>query len=111
MFPATPSLPRDTLYTFVKIVRFVNFVKSVLDREGQCGHLRDLLELPFLVKNPRDAEIFAGLILQRRLLCYDLNLHGFVEEPHDKGLLQRFFEQAHGKAIKGFKTGNSLIID
>lgn len=111
LFQANPLLPRSSLYTFMKIVRFVNLVKRLLDNKGECRRLSDLPALLVLTKNTRDAEIFRALIQQRKLLWYDLRLNRLTEEPHERRLVQRFFEQSRGKIIKGFKTGNTLVID
>ncbi len=111
MFTANPLIPRDSLYTFVKIVRFVNFVKRVLDSEGGCRRLSDLLALQLPGKDTRDAEIFKGLILQKRLFWYDHKQNCLTEEPHDGRLLQRFFERGRGRMIQGFKTKHTLVID
>jgi hypothetical protein len=106
-----PNLPRRALYTIMKLVRFVNFVKHLLDRESGLGKLSDILALPDLNGNPLDHEIFTTLLLEKRLVHFDLGQKEFVEEHHDSALVKLFFERIKGRSIRGFKTMHSLIVD
>jgi hypothetical protein len=51
------------------------------------------------------------LLTEKRFVCYSRKEERFVEEPQDRGVVRRFFERARGMRIRGFKTGNELIVD
>jgi anaerobic magnesium-protoporphyrin IX monomethyl ester cyclase len=111
MIEANPLIPRNGIYTFMKLTRFINFVKSCLDREPSLKKLSDLAEFLKGRKEEIDKEILRMLLIEKRLMRYDTGRRVFVDEPQDKDLLERFFRMATGAKIKGFKTGNSLLVD
>jgi hypothetical protein len=110
MFPANPLFPRETTYTTMKLVRFLNYVKDRLDRVDGLTRLSELQEkLPG--QQHHDQHIVSALLTEKRFVCYSHKEQGFVEEPQDRGIVRCFFERARGMSIKGFKTGNELIVD
>ncbi len=112
MVPVNPNLPRDTLYTLMKLVRFVNFVKRLLDSSPVSPYkLSDILDIPALIKNDRDKTILTTLINEKRFIWLDSSRSIFVTEPHNSNLVKLFFDQARNKPIRGFKTMNQLIVD
>ncbi len=111
LFPVNPLLTRETLYTCMKLVRFVNYVKHVLDREQ---NLTRLSELPALVserKGPEEEGIVSALVFKKRFIHYDIGEQRFRDEPVNRCLVDRFFARAKGMPIKGFKTARTLIVD
>lgn len=111
MVPANPNLPRDTLYTLIKLVRFVNLVKRLLDRTDALTHLSDIVEMPAIKNNNRDKTILAALINEKRLIWFDTSHADFIPEPHNKNIVRLFFDRATNKPIRGYKTMNQLIVD
>jgi len=111
MMSVNPLLPRDTIYTFIKLVRFINLVKHILDKEANLKKLSDLLGLPLTEKNTYDKRIFTTLLLKKRFTCYDLKRKDFYDEPQDNNLVKLFFKRAKGSLIRGFKTMNSLKVN
>jgi len=111
MLPFNPLFPRRVTFTFVKLVRFINWVKQVLDREPGIRRTSDLPEAPALGKDPRKRQIVKSLIDEKRFTCYDPGLGSFRDEPVDGALVRLFFERARGSAIAGYKTHNRLIVD
>lgn len=111
MLPTGPLFPRDTIYTCVKLARFINFVKRVLDRGPSLTRLSDLPELLAAAREPYDRHILSTLIAEKRFICFDTRRQDFVDEPQDSGLVRLFFRKARGLRIKGFKTTNALSID
>ncbi len=111
MTEATPLFPRSTTYTFMKLARFINFVKHCLDREPSLGRLSDLLDVVNTGKTELDRQVFATLLQKKRLIRFDMKKNSFADEPQDRDLLQAFFKQAHNATIKGYKTANSLVVD
>ena len=111
MVPVNPNLPRDSLYTLMKLVRFVNLVKRLLDGPDAPRRLSDILEMPFITKNDRDKTILATLLNEKRLTWLDRSRGNFVSEPHNSDLVRLFFDHAKNKPIRGFKTMNQLIVD
>jgi hypothetical protein len=111
MVPVNPNLPRDSLYTFMKLVRFVNLVKRLLDGPDWPKRLMDILAMPAITKNDRDRQILATLIGEKRLIWLDSSRGEFVPEPHTSSLVKLFFDRAKNKLIRGFKTMNQLVVD
>lgn len=111
MVPVNPLMPRETLFTFMKLTRFINFVKGALDREPAPSDLSDLVRLGGSGRNPVNGEIIAALWRENRFLAYDLRTTKLVQELQDRDLVRLFFEKARGRKIKGFKTSNTLMID
>ena len=111
MMEVNPLFPRDAIYTFMKLTRFINFVKNSLDHEPSLKRLSDLPEFLKSGKEEINKEIFRTLLLEKRLIRYDLGKRTFVDEPQDRDLLERFFRVAKGTRIKGFKTNSSLLVD
>lgn len=111
MVPVNPGLPRDSLYTLVKLVRFVNLVKRLLDGDDAPKRLSDILEMPAVTKNDRDKQILTTLINEKRLIWLDKSRGAFVSEPHNSDLVRLFFDRSKHKPIRGFKTMNQLVVD
>ena len=111
MFPVNPLLPIETLYTFMKLTRFINFVKAVVDRAFGPLFLSDLPALPEAARNDVDREIIATLCREKLFTSYDPRSKSLVAEPQDRSLVARFFSRAKGLRIKGFKSANTLTID
>jgi anaerobic magnesium-protoporphyrin IX monomethyl ester cyclase len=111
MFPINPLLPRSTLYTFMKLVRFINYVKHVLDREPGLEKLSDLAALPVPAGNPIDGEIVSALVTDKKFKYYDVREKAFYDEPVDRSLVNHFFKRARGRTIRGFKASGSAVID
>jgi hypothetical protein len=111
MVPVNPDLPRDILYTFLKLVRFVNLVKRLLDGPDTPQKLSDIHEMTSLTKNFRDRTILATVINEKRLVWFDSSCGDFVIEPHSSDLVKHFFYRARNKPIRGFKTMNQLVVE
>lgn len=113
MVPVNPNLPRDTLYTLMKLVRFVNLVKRLLDDScpDSSHRLSEILEIPAIIKNDRDKTILTALLDEKQLIWLDSSRGTFVPEPHNSNLVKLFFDRARNKPIRGFKTMNQLIVD
>ncbi|HEY3276221.1 MAG TPA: cobalamin-dependent protein [Syntrophorhabdaceae bacterium] len=110
MVPVNPLMPRETLFTFMKLTRFINLVKGALDREPAPADLSDLVRSGGSGRNPVNGEIIAALWRENRFLAYDLKTKKLIQEPQDRDLVRLFFEKARGRKIKGFKTSNTLVI-
>jgi len=111
MLPVNALMPRETLFTFMKLTRFINFTKNALDHESGLTRLSDLMSCPGIVQNGITREIITSLCREKRFVAYDLRAKDFTEEPQDRDLTMRFFQKTRGKTIKGFRTGNTLTID
>jgi radical SAM superfamily enzyme YgiQ (UPF0313 family) len=110
MLPVNPLLPRDIIFTFMKLVRFINVVKRLLDRDRGLRRLSDLLEAQ-CGRNGHDDTIMRTLLAEKRFIAYDRRTKDYVDEPHDRELIANFFKKISGAAIKGFKTAHSLTVD
>jgi hypothetical protein len=111
MVPINPNLPRNTLYTLMKLIRFVNLAKRLLDSHDPPKKLSDILEMPAVKKNDRDIQILTTLINEKHLIWLDSSCGEFVSEPHNRDIVRLFFDHAKNKTVRGFKTMNQLVID
>lgn len=108
MFQANPLFPRETTFTFMKLLRFMNVVKALIDANPGASALVDLTHADRLKKNPRDLHIFTSLLRERRFLWFDTRGNDYVEEPQDHALVAAFFGALEGMTIKGFRTSNTV---
>ncbi|MCX5805991.1 MAG: radical SAM protein [Proteobacteria bacterium] len=111
MTEVNPLFPRNAVHTFMKLTRFINFVKNCLDKESSLKKLSDLPVLLDAGKGNTERHIFNTLLFEKRLIHYDMRKKSFVDEQQDKELISAFFRKADNAVIKGFKTTNSLIVD
>ncbi len=111
MFPVNTSFPRETTFTFMKLLRFINVVKSLIDANPGVKLLEDLADVGKLSKNPRDRHIFATLLKEKRFVWFDMRGNDYVEEPQDRRLVAAFFKAMEGKRIKGFRTKHSIKVN
>lgn len=110
MFEANPAFPRKTTFTFMKLLRFINVLKSLIDDTPGASGVPDLLAAPRTQKDPRFGAIFAALLNERRFIAFDARENAFVEEIQDKELVAAFFAAMRGRAIKGVRTHNRIIM-
>ncbi len=110
MFPANPSFSRETTYTLMKLVRFINYMKQSVDRSSDLRLLSDFTEgLPS--DKPGEREIVKTLLTHKRFTWYAHKEQVFTEEPQSIELVELFFEKAKGLEIRGFKTANRMKVD
>ena len=110
MFPANPLFPRETTYTLMKLVRFINYVKQAVDRSADLHGVSDLVEA-LQPGKPYEREIVRRLLAERRFTWYGVKEQTFREEPQNSELVEFFFRKARGLEIRGFKTGKSVKMD
>jgi hypothetical protein len=111
MFPLNPLFPRTVTYTFVKLVRFINYVKQLLDRHDGIAAGRDLVNAEAVATDGRKRMIFERLLSDKTFVYYDLDRGRMCDEAVDQGLVRTFFERARGVRIKGYRTGKTLVMD
>lgn len=109
MFEANPLLPRPTIFTFMKLLRFINAVKSLIDDTPGASCMEDLLSSPRMQANPRHRHVFDALLKEKRFIAFDARANAYVEEIQDRDLVTAFFDAIQGRAIKGFKTRNKVL--
>jgi hypothetical protein len=83
----------------------------MLDKDVAFKRLSDLPGQLSGKKESLDKHILTEFITNKRLLCYDLRGGTFFDERQDKAVIDRFFKEAKGSIIKGFKTANFLVCD
>ena len=111
MLPFNPLFPRNITYTFVKIVRFVNHVKQLLDQNTGVTRMSDLIDAKGPAHDPRKRAVLETLVREHRFVRYDQKAGRLTEEPVEAGLVHRFFARAKGSKIKGYRTRNVLVVD
>jgi len=108
MFPGSPLFPRERTFTFMKLLRFINVVKALIDANPEAKLLEDLADAGRMGKSPLDRHIFVTLIKGKRLVWFDVRGNEYVDEPQDRCLVASFLKAMEGKIIKGFRTNNSV---
>jgi radical SAM superfamily enzyme YgiQ (UPF0313 family) len=111
MLPFNPLFPRPVTFTFAKLVRFINYIKGMLDRGTGITRLSDLLDAKPAMRDGRDALIIARLLMEKGFFCYDGKEEGLRPEAVEPVLVDAFFRKAKGRTIRGFKTAHSLTVD
>jgi hypothetical protein len=111
MLPLNPLFPRTVTYAFVKLVRFINHVKQLLDRHDGIAGTGDLVNARAVAMDGRKQMIFRRLLTDKTFVYYDLDQGCMVDEPVDRGVVRTFFERARGARIKGYRTGKALVVD
>jgi anaerobic magnesium-protoporphyrin IX monomethyl ester cyclase len=111
MYPINPLFSRDITYTFVKLTRFINWVKQIVDRDEGISSASELVDYLRSARDERSRVIVEQFLQKKRLMRYETGNGCFAEEPVDHQLIASFFGKAKGRKIKGFKTNRSLQID
>ncbi len=111
MLPFNPLFPRPVTFTFAKLVRFINYIKGILDRGEGITRLSDLPDAGPNTRDARALPIIARLLKEKAFFCYDGKEEQPRAEPVEPVLVDAFFRKARGRTIRGFKTGNSLTVD
>ena len=111
MLPLNPLFPRTVAYAFVKLVRFINYVKQLLNRHDGIATARELLNVEALAADGKRQLIFERLLSDKRFVYYDPQQGRMCDEAVDHGLVRTFFEKARGMTMKGYKTGKTLVMD
>jgi radical SAM superfamily enzyme YgiQ (UPF0313 family) len=99
LLPVTKEFSRQSLFTFMKLIRFVNFLKRMVDERRSDISLLDLG-----LSRKEDDEIFKTLVREKRFIAYDTEKKEFFEEKVEREIVEDFFNEMEGKKIKGYKT-------
>lgn len=111
LYPSNPLFQRATIFTFMKLTRFINVIKNIIDQNSSIERLSEIVDIQDVTKGHHDAHILKTLISDKRFVWYDTKKADYADEPQDKTLVSHFFEKIHGKAIRGFKTPRTLTVD
>jgi anaerobic magnesium-protoporphyrin IX monomethyl ester cyclase len=111
MAPFNPFFPRSVTFTFVKLVRFINYVKQVVDRCDSITRASDLLDNSSICGNEESRTILTRLLHDKRLVYYDTTVKSLVDEPVDQSLIKSFLDRAKGKKIKGYRSNSAILVD
>jgi hypothetical protein len=111
MFPINPLFPRTVIFTFIKLVRFINWVKQIIDRNEGIERISELQDGPVTPGGEADRLIVKQLLREKRLLWRQRKSGSLVDEPVDQTLIAEFFKKGKGRKIKGFKSSRSVALD
>lgn len=111
MYSINPLFPRTVIFTFIKLVRFINWVKQVIDRNQGIERISELLDGPAVPGDETSSMIVKHLLREKRLVRWEKKTGGLTEEPVDQSLVASFFDKSKGRCIKGFKSGRSVAMD
>jgi len=102
---------RPVLFTFMKLVRFINFCKDLVDRVQESLTIQDLLQSAQYFITERDHNIFNEFCRYGSFTGYHRSKHDFVTEIQDPELIKVFRTMARNQAIKGFKSSRTLLLN
>jgi radical SAM superfamily enzyme YgiQ (UPF0313 family) len=112
MLPVNPLFGRPITYTFVKLVRFLNEIKRLADRNGGPSRLSDLLNpRSGWIDDERGQKIIEQLLRKKEFLRWDKKQNQMGQEPQDQALVRFFFQRAKGMKIKGYRTNAEILFD
>lgn len=111
LYSSNPLFSRETLFTFMKLTRFINHVKDIIDQNPSIARLSDIINAPAITSKPHDVHIFKTLISDKLFVWYDKEKEDYTEEPQDRNLVVHFFEKMENRPVRGFKTMNTLVVD
>jgi anaerobic magnesium-protoporphyrin IX monomethyl ester cyclase len=111
MAPVNPAFPRPVTYTFMKLVRFINYVKGLVDKYEGPSRLSEILDTPEVMDNGVSHSVLTVLLQEKRLVRFDTTLQALADEPVDQDLVASFFAAARKGKITGYKTNRSIRID
>lgn len=104
LLPINPHISRTDLFTVMKLVRFINFLKNIIDRFGHM-HLSEVPKIPQDQPNePIVKEILKTLIEEKRFIAYNKNKKAFENEKCNNDIIETFFRHMKGHYIKGYRT-------
>ncbi len=111
MLPVNPLFPRSVTFAFMKLVRFINYTKQLLDRHDGISRASELPVIQAVAADERKQVIFERLLFGKKFVCYEPGRNGPEDEAADPNLVRMFFEKAKGMTIKGYKTDKTLLVD
>lgn len=111
LFPSNTLFQRETTFTFMKLARFINFIKNILDQNPAIERMSEIVDIQDAAKRPHDVHILKTLIFDKRFVWYDATKQDYTDEPQDRDLTAYFFKRIQGKPIRGFKTSHTLTVD
>ncbi|MHB8108897.1 MAG: B12-binding domain-containing radical SAM protein [Syntrophorhabdaceae bacterium] len=110
MFETNSPFSRNAIFTFMKLLRAMNVIKDLIDRNPSAATIFDLPDTERMRNNVRDRHILSTLIRERRFIWFDTRGNDYVAEPQVRYIIETFFEAMKGKIVKGFRTGNSIRV-
>jgi len=111
MIPFNPLFPRRVTFAFIKLVRFINYIKQLVDKQDSITRASDLLDSGTMSGDEQSQAILRRLLHDKRLVRYDARYGSHTDEPVDQRLIRSFFEKAKGRTIKGYRSNRSLVVD
>lgn len=99
LLSANGEFSRLSLFTVLKLCRFINLVKREVDKAKTNLGLAEIK-----LSDPIERECFDSFLKERKFKAYDRREGRFVFEPCDNELLSSFFELMKGKRIVGYRT-------
>lgn len=103
LYPASQEFDTIKLATYLRLTRFINFVKSVIDDVGKSMNISELID-HLKREEPINGTIVEVLIKEKCFISYDRGRRQFVKDIFDKNIVAVLFDRL--KYIVGVKTYN-----
>ncbi|MCX7770955.1 MAG: B12-binding domain-containing radical SAM protein [Proteobacteria bacterium] len=103
LYQVNEDFDTKTLATFLRLARFVNYIKSIIDQEERDLHVDDFLRL-ITRKNRLDGIILKALFEKQIFISFDKKNNVFYEDAFDREVIKKFLSQL--KFVCGYKTEN-----
>ncbi len=103
LFPVNKNFDVIALATFMRLTRFVNYIKSLLDKYGQDFHIKELMKV-VMNKKEIDGKILETLIERKTFISFDKTKKKFYEDYSKKYIIEDFLSKL--RFIRGYKSEN-----
>lgn len=108
LYPLNKDFDSVKLATYLKLTRFINYIKSVIDKSSKDLHIKEVVDKQ-KKENNLEGLILESLIKERKLISYDKKRKTFMNDKFDKNSVYNLLRKM--KFIKGFKSENICYIN
>lgn len=98
------SFDSIALATFMRLARFVNYIKSLIDEYGKDAHIKELIKVELNKRREIEGRILEALMERKIFISYDKRDNTFYEDLSKKGIIEKFLTKLN--FVKGFKSKN-----
>lgn len=108
LYPLNKDFTSVKLSTFLKLTRFINYIKSVIDNSGKNINIKELIEKQKR-ENGLEGIILETLIKDKKFISYDNRQKIFLNDVFDRDAVYNLFNKL--RFVRGYKTGNICYIN
>lgn len=103
LFPVNRYFDSVALATFMRLTRFINYIKSLVDEYGKDVYIKELIKKE-LVKREIERRILNALIEKKIFISFDKRQNKFYEDLSKKDVTENLLSKL--QFIKGYKSAS-----